>query len=527
MLTLRAAAALPPGLQTAVLPAVGLRLPLPADALSQPLPPVEVKTYVLQRGSESWTEDRYQALELWYATQHVAEWALPQRGSRLVLGAATLAPPVGFTDADITRDQFALYTNSPQASVEADDDRLLRLWLAAFSGCTLGDPESLPVGRTRLARLYRFPTDRPDIHVWLFRFQRAGGLAHLPDVWIALVSVAASTGDGAAEAAFVEQTLLANLAPMGRFDGRESAAERLLRERSQKGVRAHPSRDAAHASIAAHPDWWALDSEDYVLLSNGQEDRKTAQALLEDLQQARALYAAAFPGFADTAEDVSVIRLFATETEYEAYVGACAGPDYAWTAGLYNGNKRELVIRPIPARTRNASYRRTLQTALHEGFHQYLHQATGVATPAVWFNEGFAAFFEGLSFRNGKPVFDEDEGRFQVLQAFLAVKPAQPIPLGALLALDYEGYYAGTDADRSFKYSLGWALVYFLERGAPLVRNKPYAGILPAYYEALRKTGDGAAATAAAFQGVNMAALERDFRAFWTNPRDRSLAKRR
>ena len=135
-----AAAALPPGLQTAVLPAVGLRLPFPADALSQPLPPVEVKTYVLQRGSESWTEDRYQALELWYATQHVAEWALPSRGSRLILGTVTLAPPVGFTDTDITRDQFMLYTNSPQASVEATDERLLRLWMSAFTGCTPGNP---------------------------------------------------------------------------------------------------------------------------------------------------------------------------------------------------------------------------------------------------------------------------------------------------------------------------------------------------------------------------------------------------
>jgi hypothetical protein len=521
------AAALPPGFQTAVLPAVGLKLPLPADALSQPIPPVEVHTYVLQRGSESWTEDRYRALELWYATQHVAEWALPGRGSRLLLGTVTLAPPVGFTDTDITRDQFSLYTNSPQASVEAADSRLLRLWLAAFSGCTLGDPQPLPVGRTRLSHLYRYPTDRSDIHAWLFRFNRSGGLSHLPDVWIALVSVLDTAKDGAAEAAFVEQTLLANLAPMGRFEGRETTPARLLRERAQKGVRQHPSRAAAHASIAAHPDWWALDSEDYVLLSNGREDRKTAQALLEDLQQARAFYAAAFPGFPETAEDVSVIRLVATEQEYEGYVTSNVGEDLVWTAGLYDGGKRELVIRPIPAKTRNAAYKRTFQTALHEGFHQYLHQATGIARPAVWFNEGYAAFFEGLSFRNGKPVFDEDEGRFQVLSAFLAVKPAQPIPLRTLLSLDYEGYYAGTDADRSFKYALGWAFIYFLERGAPLVRNKPYAAILPSYYAALRETGDGAAATVAAFQGVNMAALERDFRAFWTNPRDRSLAKRR
>ena len=69
--------------------------------------------------------------------------------------------------------------------------------------------------------------------------------------------------------------------------------------------------------------------------------------------------------------------------------------------------------------------------------------------------------------------------------------------------------------------------MYFLERGAPLVRNKPYERILPAYYAALKETGDRAAATAVACLGVNWDALERDFRAFWTSPRDRSLAKKK
>ena len=101
------------------------------------------------------------------------------------------------------------------------------------------------------------------------------------------------------------------------------------------------------------------------------------------------------------------------------------------------------------------------------------------------------------------------------------------MPLAALLAQSYEAFYAGTDDDRLFKYSLAWGLAYFLERGAPLVRNKPYADILPTYYETLRTTGSAAAATVAAFQDVSLEALERDFRAFWTTPRSRSQAKQR
>ena len=524
------AAAAPPAVQpadlrgSALLPAVGMKLPLPQDAQARPLPPVDTKTYVLTRGSESWTEDRHRALDLWYATQHVAEWVLPRRGSRLIVGAVTLAPPMGFADTDVTREQFAEYTNSPQASVEALDERLLRLWMESFTGCSLGEPRSLPPGRTRLSRLMRFPTGRSDIHAWAMHFDRgSGGLAHLPDVWIALVSVLDVAGDGAAEEAFVEKGVLPAITPMGRFEGRESPAARTLREKAQRGVRQHPTRDAAHASVAAHPDWWALDSEDYVLLSNGNTTRRLATDLLEDLQEARAFYQAAFPGFADTSDDVSVVRLFASAEEYDAYVG----PDYAWTAGLYDGNRRELVIRPIPSKTRDAAYRRALQTALHEGFHQYIHQATGIAQPSVWFNEGYACLFECLTFRNGKPMIDEDASRFRVLEAFLKAKPPQPVPLRALLGMDYEAFYAGSDGDRSLKYALGWALVYFLERGAPLVRNRPYAGVRERYLAALQETGDGATATALAFQGIDLDALERDFRSFWTSSRDRSLAKRR
>ena len=320
----------------------------------------------------------------------------------------------------------------------------------------------------------------------------------------------------------MEGAILANVAPMGRFEGRESAAEKMLRNRDKpKGVRDHPSRDAAHAAVAAHKDMLALDSEDFVLIyKNRPGAQRLARDLLADLQQARAVYARMFPGFADTSDNVSVVYLPATSEEYDAHVG----PDHQWSSGLYNGATRELSIRPIAANGRDASYARTIATAFHEGFHQYLHQATGIAQPSVWYNEGHACFFETLSFRNNRASVDEDRSRAQILDAFLKTK--QPVPLRALVAMSYEDFYAGTDQDRLLKYSLAWGFCYFLNRGAPLVRNKPYADILPTYLAALRETGSGAAATAAAFADVNFDALERDFREFWTTPRSRSFAKR-
>ena len=512
----------PPGNAVLVKP-LGLKIPLPNNAQPMPLPPAEIHTFILTQGDRQWTEERYEALELWYASQHVAEWALPSRnGARLVLGAATIAPPVGIGEAHVSLDQFAAFTNSPLASMEQPDAGSLGAWLAAFAGCRLGKPQSLAPGRTRLKNLFRYPTERPDTTAWLLRFDRGGGYTHLPDLWFGAVSIAPSDGAGADERAFVEDAVLANIAPMGRFEGRDTPASRLAAGQGRaKGVRDHPSRDAAHAAVAAHKDMLALDSEDFVLIyKNRPGAQRLAGDLLDDLQQARTVYARMFPGFADTSENVSVVYLPATSEEYDAHVG----PDHQWSSGLYNGATRELSIRPIVAKGRDASYARTLSTAFHEGFHQYIHQATGIAQPAVWYNEGHACFFETLSFQNGRATVDEDRDRLRTLEAFLKTK--QPVPLAALVRMDYESFYDGTDNDRLLKYSLAWGFTYFLHRGAPLVRNKPYAGILPTYLAALKETGSGTAATALAFEGVNFEALERDFRAFWTTPRTRSMAKR-
>src|SRR5690606_6627315 len=127
--------------------------------------------------------------------------------------------------------------------------------------------------------------------------------------------------------------------------------------------------------------------------------------LLDDLQAARALYARFVPAFAPTSEDVSVVRIFATDREYDAYVG----PDQAWSSGLFDASRRELILRPAQFRSRDARYSRTLQVALHEGFHQYLFQATGGLRTSAWFNEGHATFFEVAEIGARRGVIDEND----------------------------------------------------------------------------------------------------------------------
>lgn len=329
--------------------------------------------------------------------------------------------------------------------------------------------------------------------------------------------VVSADQDTAANMAAIESELIGGMSPTSRFE-QPSSVERRFAAAAQK-YRQHPTRDAAHRSVEALADWWHLDSEDFVLLSNHRAAQRFAADILDDLQAARNMYARMVPAFAESVKDVAVVRIFATDAEYEAYVGR----EQAWSGGIFDPSRRELVIRPPKARGRDAQYQRMLRVALHEGFHQYLFQATGGLPTSVWFNEGHATFFEVAVITERRVKLEENSARVDRLMQQVRSKK---LGLRDLLGMSYADFYSGSDADREARYSLAWGLAYYLQRGAPLERGRPHGAVLTRYMQALAQTGDPARATAFAFDGIAIDSFERAFIEFWTTPRYRSTAKR-
>ena len=72
--------------------------------------------------------------------------------------------------------------------------------------------------------------------------------------------------------------------------------------------------------------------------------------------------------------------------------------------------------------------------------------------------------------------------------------------LPALMAMDYDEFYSGTDKERQLKYRLALAIAVFLEKGAGEVRFEPFKDVKRDYVETLIKTKDMRKATAAAFK---------------------------
>ena len=278
--------------------------------------------------------------------------------------------------------------------------------------------------------------------------------------------------------------------------------------RSQVSAAYQASRRRVLETIRNYRDWWYLETDCYIFISN-QEDKRGMMRIRRELEKARGIFLEYFP-LKGEENAVSVIRIFNTRDEYLAYMGE----SFKWSGGIWMPAARELVISPLEGNAPEKAQAGVIrQVVFHEGFHQYLYYASGGADAALWFNEGTAQYFEGLEFKGTRPGVVLDDGKAaQLRKAVLS----GGIALSELLAADRERFY-GDARKRDTYYAVSQALMHYLYKGAVLEGRTAYARIPFRYYDALLESRDGAAATRIALEGIDLAQLEKDFAAFWKN----------
>jgi hypothetical protein len=496
-------------------PELGLSLRTLGGAVPEPLPPHKTFTYTFTRNGESTRRDLFDPHELWYATQHAGQWR-DDDGNRLILGRASRLPPRIESDLQhVARETFEEALAAPGAAFDPDSPDALAAWLAAFAGCAPGTPEKLRTGFA-LHDALCFPADADDTLVYAFRAKRRTPQGRTePTEWFcAVVRIADSTPKAKVRKDFETQFLASVAALPQRATPAAGVQGKALRtapaaHRDAAAVPDHPSRAAARRSIANMKDWWYAETLDYVFLSDirssaGKSLVKELQATLPALRTA---FACLVPPF-QTESDVSVVRIFEDAEAYRQYVGQ----EHAWSVGIWSPMRRELVIL-----SQGKDRDQTLEIIRHEGFHQYLFYATRMIPNAMWYNEGHACFFESAEIDSRGRVELPEGGRAAYLLEHLARAAAN---LPAILHADHAAFYGGADAQRHLNYATAWGLVYFLRKGVPSQRLSVYAQILPAYLKTLEATRDPEAATAAAFEGVDMPRFQKAFTEFWEKGRN-------
>ncbi|MFO7870522.1 MAG: DUF1570 domain-containing protein [Kiritimatiellia bacterium] len=513
--------------ETARLPGIGLEIRLMPGSREVPSPSPTVYKYVLTRGDARTRIDLYDPVELWRQGQRAGKWK-NENGNTLMIAKMTHACPGGFDREHVTREEYLEKCEKTAVRPGQWKTRLLEQWVRDLTG--LKNVKAVfdrkPPYRFDNLAVFDFGARNRSVLAYSFKLNRsAPGQWRAPLDWI-YVQFELAPGVSADRARrTVENQFLGELTslmdqPQGEVEpSREFQDPRFLHSGTRSPeFKASVQRIAA--SISNMKTWWYVLTDHYIILSDLEsEHRAWLRELQGNIEYLRSAYEFLIPA-PGKIQTVSVVRVFNSPEDYVAYVG----DDYKWSGGVWMADKKELVIRPVTGRGGKDRKDRVFRTMYHEGFHQYIYYALDQIVPAVWYNEGHAVLFENAEISHGRLTLEEDERMTRCLEKIL---DRETLNVADVLGMSYEQFYAPDDAEaRQRNYTVAWALVYYLRKGAPLERTNRYEKIPGAYLKALWETKDPHKATKQAFKDVRMKEFTQSFKDFWNSGNSRGRARR-
>jgi len=501
-------------IKSAELPDMGLTLKLMPEAREVPPASPAAFLYQFTHGDQTWKEERFSPIELWKQGQLAGQW-VGRDDNKLILAEISRLPPKGDPGKHVTKAMYeqegAAATNDNPLASEAD----MACWVSSFADYPHPAGKRLDKQFTRLSSvwIYRLDDLFPNRVVYVFRVIKGNGTPG----WVCAQfdlnpQIRIETACG-----IIEKEFLGSISTM--TTTRRAAPRESLTATGKDVVDSEAlmsTRQQVINSIRNLKGWWYDITPDYIILS---DMKGGAGSMVEQfkvsMKALRNAYKQCIPEPEEKA--IGVVRIPATQQEYRDYVGE----DNSWTYGLWDPRRKELVICPAGegagARVKRLG---VLRVAFHEGFHQYAFYALGQVDISMWFNEGYAQYFENASLSNGRLSIEEFP------QALATLKPlwnGSRTDLRRLFSLNREKFYDPNEQIRAGNYALSWALVYYLKRDAA----SPYYGLLDKYVVAMRNNGVNAEqATETMLAGVDLKRLQTDFERFWQSASRQSAARR-
>lgn len=502
---------------------LGLRIRVMPDAVETPAASPAATTYRITDKKGTRTVDCYAPADLWRQRHFAGAWIDPD-GNRLIVAAMRTAPLTDLPRPYIAQDEFDDAMKRAKTVAADDSTEALTAWASAFTGYSDITPAVVAKPPARIRKLITFtfagkPTE------WACAFRppaSAHTTAGSAPAWIFVritcnptVSTAALTE--AMTTQFLPNILLTNRAPKENDNPSAVFQNRRTAVVGNESDAHADSQQQVIDSIRNMNDWWYAETPNFILLSNlDRKHRDVIKELQLNLEKWRGSYASVIPP-SRPIQAIGVVRMLATDAEYETYVGR----EQAWTSGLWIGARKELVIRPLTG-SLAAQRDRYLGVVAHEAFHQYITYALNYVQTAPWFNEGHAAMFESAEIAQGKVRIEESTSYSPIVEALVKAKGFSIQPL---LQMDYTQFYTGDSAAIRNHYALAYALVYYLHKSAARTPKSPFHDALATYVRELESQKDPALATPAAFSKAAAATLDSDMADFWNSSTRRRTAR--
>ena len=485
------------GGRTVTLSDAGIKLRMIPNVEQQILPALQIGGVLKSDGTPF-----YRTQDLWIHAQLLSLWGGEDASAVL---ASVKFPPAAKPDALVRIEEPSKWTSYDRVPEDAE----LRSWAERFTGEKIGEITKLSGISDFTWR--RLKTEKPELHLFFGHAKNSGQLQmiFLFFRWQESAASRSKECTRLAESCALSVRLIPRSAAAGDKDKAPRAGSAPNDEYARRLAQ-------AKKSIAGMRDWNILETPNYIFVSN-QRSRNDIQRLQSDLEAARGIFRRYFPPEEERA-CVGVVKLFGHREEYLRYAGA----GFEWTGGLWNSGTRELLVSPLDPQFDSKAIEKFMrEVTLHEGFHQYIFYASGEVSPALWFNEGCAQFFERSDPRHGEvgSLEKDDEARL------IAAADNADDDLARFLSLDHEQFYE--EREREQNYALAYALMYYLLRGASANGEKAYAAIPGRYFEALRKTKDLSRAQAIAFEGIDTRKLASRLKNFWHDKKQLRKARQK
>lgn len=429
-------------------PDLALSCGIPANAKAEPVEMPKAEAYIVGDGKGNTLEDRYDVFDLWYADAMRGRWRDADSNCMAIARIRLKVPGDAGSSVRTRRDFAARYADavSPK-DLEALDDAVYLL--SPVEVAERVEPRRSQ--RQNLAALWRYSTTNSAAHVYAFRPR---GKQRIVTDWYLVSLISDEPEASEAIDRWLDEVRWIGdsedpLPPTG------NAETDLLAE-------------AYRRNVVNYGDWSFTAASNVVIVDNVVAPERGAfiAAITNGLPKLQAAYRNMLPSPLSDDTHIAAVRIFDSRSEYLDYVGW----DMEWSAALWSPQRRELAMfYPIEGAAA------MLRTVWHEALHQHLDYACSMIQAPPWFNEGHAVLFENSHFDiDGRLVLDIDRAAAAAIGSNVAAL-AELLP--ALLAMDYEEFYAGSDEERRMKYRLAWSLAYFLQVGAPEVRHQPFSNL--------------------------------------------------
>ena len=489
------------------IPSVGIKIKLFKEMSANPLGSVKIHTLTQRQGTEIKKIDAYSPEDLWIRDQLAGRWM--NKLATISIYRMTLTPPDKIPKIYqnlILKDEYRKWKElQSEKKITWDDEKIIK-WLQFMTGKQFkSPPETVKKGAPRQAVTKIFSTDSEENSIYYVITS-----SYSKDKPV-LIHIALNPGiDTEKSMKAISTALSAAKLYKPKTTGDKSKrrvvhTSQSLKKEVERSPEYTASRDAVIQSIQNLKTWWYIETDNFVMVANI-KNKKTARDLSINLEKSRSVYTKFYP-IKKPLRAVSVARMFEERDQYIAYVGE----ELKWSGGVWISRIKELVVSPMDWGSRSDQRKMMIETTFHEAFHQYIFFATGERETSSWFNEGNAQFFEEMSFRGSKFSIGINKRKAEQMKSLTSLQQIRN-----MLKMSPREFYS--ESGRDDNYPLAWGLLFFLQKGAPIMRSdNNYHQIPMKYYDAIIETGNPEKATEIAWKGVNLEQFANDFKKFWNS----------